>query len=228
MLLKLKELWIIFKEFWTALWDAILGVFLYSRHFRRQERLKQQQDEHFHFREESKRKMSKWVTKERARIERLKQSDSVPKKYKNDYSIYNYLASVVMQKNPNWTVEQTVKAFYDYLHPYIFGYWNLYTQFKTILNSDDPDGEFRRRKVGLKSRVNSMPNVYGRALDVLNIKKKVTEEIREEEKKYRKHKRNVQNKLDLEMVRIDKEIAERQKKNAETKLKQLEEEKEQS
>ena len=181
--LKLREFWIVFKEFWTAFWDFILGFFLYSRHFRRQQRMKQEQDQHFHFREQSRKKMSKWVTKERAQISKLLNSDSIPKKYRDDYGIYNYIASVVMQKNPNWTVEQTVKHFYDYLHPYMIGYWSLYRHTKGIVNSEDPHGEFRRKYVGLKKRINGIPDVSSRAKNVMEIKKKVSLEIRELEQK---------------------------------------------
>ena len=131
-----------------------------------------------------------------------------------------------MQKNPNWTVEQTVKHFYDYLHPYMIGYWSLYRHTKGIVNSEDPHGEFRRKYVGLKKRINGIPDVSSRAKNVMEIKKKVSLEIRELEQKYKKHKRQVEDKLDMEMVKIDREIAEKQRREAESKVKELDQVKE--
>ncbi|MCY4584273.1 MAG: hypothetical protein OXE50_15985 [Chloroflexi bacterium] len=222
MLLKLKELWIVFKEFWTAFWDFILGFFLYSRHFRRQERMKREQDEHYYFREQSKKKMSKWVIKERSEIDKFLASDKIPKKYKDDYAIFNYVASVLMQKNPNWTVERTMKHFYEYLHPYMIGYWSLYRHMKGIVNSNDARGEFSRKLEGLRKRINGIPDVYNRAQNVLDLKKKISLEIRDLENKHKKHKRQVEEKLDMEMVKIDREIAEKQRRDAESKIKELE------
>ena len=224
MMDSLKSLWISLKEFVVVLFDTVFGIFFYASRFRQLERQKQKQDEHYQFRVETKRKMSKWVTKERNVIAKLRVSNQVPKKLRDDYSFYNYVATVLMVKNPNWTLEQGVKHFYDYIHPFLIAYHSVYREMKHIAHSDEK--EFLRKQEGLKRKIAAIPDIYTRASQVLAIKKKIALEVKETENKYQKHKKQTSEKLDLEMLRIDREIAERQRQSAEEKIKALDEKKE--
>ena len=216
---RLKELFIVIGEFFRAVWDAFLGVFLYTRRIASLMREKEKQDEKLFFKNEIKKKTYKWVVEERKRIKLL--GKKLSKKEKDNAAIYNYICTVLLQKNPNDTVEDTIFKFYSHIHPYLTIYLKSFRKLRSIANSENPEAALRRYLSGIKDMVKDVPDMGNRAIQILETKKKVVQEIRALEAKHKAHKKKTMDKFDKEMYEIDKQIAEKQKRDAEQKLKTM-------
>ena len=209
---KIKELFYAVLELFKNAWDTILGFFTYAAHFRNQERLKRAQDEHYIFREESKKRMSKWVIKERRSMDKLLSSNAIPKKMRNDMAVYHYISTVLLNKDPNWTPEQLVHHFYAYLHPSYMAYFHAWRDLKKVLRLSPKD--FEREKKSYQAKYSGILDVHSRALLVLEEKKKVALEIKKKQADYQKHKRMITDKLDVEMLEMDKKVLQKRKQEA--------------
>lgn len=216
---KLRELWAAIWELFCNIWDSFWGVFSYAANFRKQERLKRQADEHYIFREESKKRMSKWVLKERKSMEKLLKSNTIPKKLKQDMSVYHYISTVLLNKNPNWTPEEMIYNFYMYLHPSYMAYFSAWRDLKHVLRMDAQS--FKNCKDGYLRKYANVMDTQSRASMVLDEKKKVALEIKKKQGDYQKYKRAITDKLDVEMLEIDKKVLEKQRMEAENALKRL-------
>ena len=186
---KIRELWAAVWELVRNAWDTFLGLFMYAAHFRNQERIKRQADEHYVFRQESKKRMSKWVLKERKSMEKLLKSKTIPKNLKNDLSIYHYVSTVLLAKNPNWTPEELVHNFYVYMHPSYLAYYSAWKDLKKVLRMDEKT--FMNSKKSYQEKYSGIVDIHARAKIVLEEKKKVAMEIKRKQADYQKHKRQI-------------------------------------
>ena len=216
---QLRELWQAIKSFFRAIWDSFWGIFLYTQRISSLMRHKQEQDEQLFFKNESKKKMFKWVVDERQKIKKIESKMSA--KEKKDASIYNYMCTVLLQKNPQDTVEDILFKFYCHLHPYLIVYMKSHRLLQAAVNSKDPEKYLLQRIGTLKSRFRDIPDLGVRATQILEVKKKVATEMKLLDAKYKKHKRDKMERFDAEMIAIDRAIAEQQKRDAEAKLGEL-------
>ena len=212
----MRELLIVVKEFFVTLWHSILGVFLYARRLGNIQRRAQEQDEKLFFKEKSKKMMYKWVVEERKRLKLA--IAKLPEKQRDNAIIYNYFCTVLLQHDPNDTVEDTLHKFYRLVHPYIYTYLNSHRKLQAIVASDRPELVLRNSLPQIRKSMKNVTDLGQRAEHVLNIKQKVVKEVKEMEKKYNRRKKMVADKFDKEMYEIDKAIAEKQKREAEKKL----------
>ena len=212
----MRELLIVVKDFFVTLWHSILGVFLYARRLGNIRRKAQEQDEKLFFKEKSKKMMYKWVVEERKRLNLA--AAKLPKKQQDNAVIYNYFCTVLLQHDPNDTVEDTLHKFYTLIHPYIYTYLNSHRKLQAIVANDKPELVLRNSLHQIRKSMKNVTDLGQRAEHVLNIKQNVVKEVRELEKKYNRRKKMVAEKFDKEMYEIDKAIAEKQKKEAEKKL----------
>ena len=208
--------------FWTFIemlrnaWMAFTGVFLYATRFKQQEEKKKRQDEHYYFREQGKKKLFKWVVQERSKIKKMKKF--IPKKDRENMCIYNYISSVLLTAHPKQTLQQVIYTFYTYIHPYIWIYYHAWRDMTGILNSKDPTRKLEAQLESLKLKYRNMEDLKTRALTVLNVKKKVSLDIRKKESEFKK-KRILQEEIhDKEMLKMQEEILQERRDNAEKDL----------
>ena len=212
-----------FIEMLRNLWMAFIGIFHYATHFKAQEEKKKQQDEHHYFREQSKKKLFKWVTKERAKIKSL--IKFIPGKDKHNMCIYNYVSSVLLTAHPKQTLEQVIHLFYTYIHPYLWVYYYSWRDMEKILNSKDPVKKFEGQLEQLKLKYKNMEDLKKRATMVLEVKKKVSLDIRKKETAFKKTRRMQEEHHDQEMLKIQEEILQKRRDDAEKDLAALKESK---
>lgn len=211
-----ESLFILFlhiKQFFKVFYDTVTGFFIYTSHFRDQQRQRQEMDTHYYFREELKRKQASWVLEERQKIAEYERR-ALSRKQKNDMSIHNYIVSVLMITKPKQTIPQLLAEYYSYIHPYIMGYRSAALAFKA--------GEERGLGKAVDKARQIMPkddeDILLRAEKILTKHKEAVLEIRAAERKYKEQKLQKQNTFDKKMIEHDIKILEQQKRDAATSL----------
>ena len=211
----LREIWFSLKEFFKACYYTTVGFFLFSRHQKNLEEQRRKADIHHHFKEERNKKNMRWVLKERARLRRLLSHSAIPKKRKNDWAVFNYISGVLLTVHPKNTVEQVVQTFYQYLHPYFLLYWCAYKDLKKILGKERFNEavveEFRRKWA-------DVPDVYARAEQIMEVHKKTTKELRDKERRARVRRTETEEKVDLELLKVDEAVLEKRAQEAQEAL----------
>lgn len=200
----LTNLWYAFRDFVKNLWQAFIGLFHYATHFQRQEKLKKERDEHHYFREEQKKKLFKWITKERRKIDRMKQK--IPKADRYNECMYNYIASVLLSVHPKQTIQQVLSTFYNYLHPYLWMYLHAFRDLKQILDSDNPSAHLQPKLEALRKKYEGVEDLKARSLQILGVHKKITRETKERATEYKRQKHRQTASFDREMLKVEEEI----------------------
>ena len=204
----LSDLWFNIKHFLQSLWDSLTGFFLFASKMRQQERRRQKMDTKRHFREEDKKRMMKWVLKERKEIKKLYKHPAIPKGQEDNQVIYNYLQSVILSVNPQKTLEQMVGDFYATLHPYLHIYYYAWKDLCKILTAKNKEQYISSRCKDFEKKYIKVPDLKENAIYVMKIKKATVQRIREEEAEYRRKKKREASAVDgdLNQLKIDKEI----------------------
>lgn len=200
----LVNLWYTFRDMCKNLWMAFLGFFLYASHFKRQEKMKREKDEHHYFREEQKKKLFKWITKERRKIEKLKQK--IPKADRHNSCMYNYVASILLSVHPKQTMDQVLNTFYNYLHPYLWIYLHAFRDLKEILECKDYPKLLESKIQHLRAKYEGVEDLKKRSLQILAIHKKITIESKNRATEYKRQKHRETAAFDREMLKIEEEI----------------------
>ena len=213
---RLSLLFWAFVEMIRNAWMAFVGIFHYATHYKQQEEKKKREDEHHYFREQGKKKLFKWVTQERIKIKKMKKF--IPPKDRENKCIYNYISSVLLTAHPKQTLEQVVHTFYTYIHPYMWVYYYAWEDMAGILGSKEPVKKFESQLESLKLKYSNMEDLKARSLMVLGVKKKVSLDIRRKEGKLKKARMLEEETYDAEMLKMQEEILQRWRDNAEKDL----------
>ena len=218
----LKDIYLALCELFKACWDAVLGIFTYTAHYRALKRRKEKADVHHHFKTEARKANMKWTTEERKKIRRLRTSKAIPKQLKDNYVVYNYLSSVLLTSGPRDSLQDVLYNFYSFLHPYLAIYYSCYVDMRKILAADDPADYLMRRREALEGKYKrENANLFSRAKAVMDAKDKVTKELRKQERDYRRYRRDEDAAVDLKMLEIEKQIIAEQEAKLKTEKEQL-------
>lgn len=204
----LSELWFNIKHFFVSLWEALLGFFLMSSKIHRQEKRRRDTDEKMYFKEQSKKKMMKWVLKERQLVKRLYKHPAIPKGQEENMIVYNYIQSVILSVNPQQTLEQVVGDFYATIHPYFHIYYYAWKDLQKALQSGDTANYMNSNKKKLLQKYARVPDLKEQAKVVMKIKTDTVKEIRRQEAELRRSRKKADEMIDANLVKARKEILE--------------------
>ena len=195
----------------SKLWRIAKGVFIYIINLSKVKDSEDKLDRKLFFRKETKKQMARWVTEERKFINQQRKKEWIPKNLKKNDAFYNYLFSVVMNIDPHDTPEEIVQKFYDFTHPFLIQYYHVAMHCKKLPASGSGQIEH------LRHITRDIPDIFARAKRIAEIKKSITQKVRELDKSMRINEDLKNKQLDAMMVKeniklLEESISQRKEK----------------
>ena len=208
---QLLELWLAMVRFFLNLKDFVLGFFYMGFNLERKRRSKELQDSHKFYNDKVKTRMLKFRNKEKIRNQKIMKGKGIFKRFRENYVVNNYLNSVLVELKPHATIQQALSEQYGYLHPYLMGYYGIFTQLKKFSAS----GEKADLRLAL-AKAAALPDMLAIATEAMKYRKEVSVEFKRREIEMRKHKLTGNRLHDTRLIKdqvtmLQKEIEEKKK-----------------
>lgn len=207
-----KDASYLIKSIFRKLVDIPLGVFIYCKSLARIRRAEEKADQRIYFRKETRKQMSKWVSRERKFI--AQQSRLKLGKMKND-TVFNYISTVIMNISDHMSPEEMLHQFYDALHPFLVQYHEAACILRNIRKHPPIRHHLKPQE---KIFLDRMPDIFKRAEFVLEKKSEISKAIRKMEKELEKNRQLKQEAQDKKLLELEEKMLEDSLKDKQRRL----------
>ena len=197
-------MWRLIKEALFSVWYLVTGILLFGRQWRKQKKLASEMDLKYHYKQKVKKQTNLQSVQEKnmigAELKKLTKAE------RNNYSVFNYITTLVYRMRPGMTMKDGIKEFYTFFHPWFISYHSAFKMVKMLIHSKDPELEFRKRLPTLKHQFGKRLDVFHRADFVMERYKKVVQDISQEEKKLKRDRMKKTDTVDKKVLEKEREI----------------------